>query len=298
MRKYLCILLSTMMVLLIFTSCSNAPETKKGIDNADTSSSDNAALAADETLPVESSSEAADEQANEDALTAQEDGTVITSGDQGDKTAVQKNTAGSAVKSASSAAGSSSGTKNTSSANTSSVKNSSPPPSGTAGSSKPTTSSKPASSAPSKPSTTQGSIGSFTMTDLNGNTANQSILSNYKLTMINVWATYCNPCIEEIPAISSVYNQVKSKGVNIIGVASDGAGKTDVVKEIVSKTGATYKMYIPSSSMLQNSFMSDISFVPTTFFVDQNGNIVGKVTGSKSADAWLKTVNDMLARVS
>lgn len=135
------------------------------------------------------------------------------------------------------------------------------------------------------------------MTDLAGNTATQSILNNYELTMINVWATYCNPCITEIPDIDEVYKEFKGKGVNIIGVALDGPGNVSSIQSIVNKTGATYKMYIPSSSMLNKSFMSNVTFVPTTFFADQNGNLVGSpVSGSRSASAWKKIINERLAQ--
>ena len=136
------------------------------------------------------------------------------------------------------------------------------------------------------------------MTDLNGSSANQSLLNNYKLTMINVWATYCNPCITEIPEISSVYSQVKSKGVNIIGVAKDGPGNTAAIQKIVDDTGASYKMYIPSASMLNSSFMSKVTFVPTTFFADGDGNLVGEpVSGTRTASAWQKIINERLAMV-
>lgn len=134
------------------------------------------------------------------------------------------------------------------------------------------------------------------MTDMSGNTVNQSILNNYDLTMINVWATYCNPCISEIPEIDKVYKELKSSGVNIIGVALDGPGNTDGVKSVINKTNPSYKMYIPSSSMLNNSFMSNVTFVPTTFFADRNGNLIGSpVSGSRTASAWKKIINERLA---
>ena len=135
------------------------------------------------------------------------------------------------------------------------------------------------------------------MTDLAGNTANESILNNYDLTMINVWATYCNPCISEIPDLDKLYKQVKGSGVNIIGVALDGPGNLSGIQRVVDKTGASYKMYIPSSSMLNNSFMSSVTFVPTTFFADRNGNLVGSpVSGTRTAAAWEKVINERLAQ--
>lgn len=200
------------------------------------------------------------------------------------------------------------------SANTSSAGSSSKAPQGTssaAASSKASASSRTDSAPPSgkKPSAgassskaappkqTIGTIGSFTMTNLSGGTVNQSILNGYDLTMINVWATYCNPCITEIPDIDGVYRELKGTGVNIIGVALDGPGNVSGIQSVVNKTGASYGMYIPSASMLQNSFMSNVTFVPTTFFADRNGNLVGSpVSGSRSASAWKKIINERLAQ--
>ena len=298
MRKYLSILLSTMLVLLtLLSSCGKASETKNSNNNNDTSSTISSEQASDAALTSSAlDSETASIIGNE-STQQQDSNAVQTAGNTQEAASGNNKSAGSTaastdVKSASAAASSAPGSTS-SKGNTSSaiITN---PSSGTASSSKPA-----GSGSSSGKSSSVGDMGTFTMTDLNGNTVNQSIFNNYTLTMVNVWATYCNPCIKEMPGINDVYNQVKGKGVNIIGVVSDGTGKLDTVKEIVNKTGASYKMYIPSSSMLQNSFMSNISFVPTTFFVDRNGNRVGSpISGSKTADQWLKTVNDMLARVS
>lgn len=307
MRRYLSILLSTMLVLLtLLSSCGKASETKNSNNSSDISSTINSEQPLDATLE-ETASELSSETASVDGSGSiqQQDGNAVQAAGNtqfaagkagasaaGSNKSASGTEAAADVKSASAAASSASG--NTSSQGNTSSAIISKPSSGTTGSSKPASS----SSASSK-SSSVGDMGTFTMTDLNGNTVNQSIFNNYSLTMVNVWATYCTPCINEIPGINDVYNQVRGKGVNIIGVVSDGEGKLDTVRELVNKTGASYKMYIPSSSMLQNSFMSNLSFVPTTFFVDRNGNRVGSpISGSKTADQWLKTVNDMLARVS
>ncbi|SDN99649.1 TlpA family protein disulfide reductase [Acetanaerobacterium elongatum] len=298
MRKYLSILLSTMLVLLtLLSSCGKASETKNSNINNDTNSTISSEQASDTALTSSAlGSETASIIGNE-STPQQESNAVQAAGNTQEAAAGNSKSTGSTaasieVKSASSAASSAS-SSTSGKGNTSSATITNP-------SSSTTSSSKPAGSSSSyDKSSSAGDMGTFTMTDLNGNAVNQSIFNNYTLTMVNVWATYCNPCIKEMPGIKDVYNQVKGKGVNIIGVVSDGTGKLDTVKEIVNKTGASYKMYIPSSSMLQNSFMSNISFVPTTFFVDRNGNRVGSpISGSKTADQWLKTVNDMLARVS
>lgn len=296
MKRLIAIITAAVTALAFFTACatdvSDAPDsTSSEVSSAEIEVA-NAEQYADNSAPDEDSLNP--DSAEEGAQSADEQGRYAQSN--------QSSTASGSAKGASSgtknngASGSASSKADTSSTNSSSKTDSS---SSKTSSSAPSSSSKPSSSstAPSSKPSSVGTIGSFTMTDLAGNTANQSILNKYDLTMINVWATYCNPCITEIPEIDEVYKEFKSKGVNIIGVAMDGPGNVSSIQSIVNKTGASYKMYIPSSSMLNNSFMSNVTFVPTTFFVDRNGDLVGSaVSGSRTASAWRKILNERLAQ--
>ena len=58
---------------------------------------------------------------------------------------------------------------------------------------------------------------SFESTDLDGNKITSDIYSNNKITMINIWGTFCGPCIREMPELAQLSEEYKSKGVEIIG---------------------------------------------------------------------------------
>ena len=139
--------------------------------------------------------------------------------------------------------------------------------------------------------------------DIYGNKIDDSLLAGYKLTMVNVWATYCNPCISEMPELAKLNRDWQEKGVQIIGLLSDAAdnvlnpiaSKVDLAKDIAEATGADYPHLMPSMELHQK-VLSQVSAVPTTFFVDENGMMVGYAyMGSKDYAAWNQIIEETLA---
>lgn len=144
----------------------------------------------------------------------------------------------------------------------------------------------------------------FNATDLQGNTVNEEILLGHKLTMVNVWATFCNPCIEEMPDLGVLSQEYADKGVQIVGMVSDvmaSDGSIDqeqvaLAQEIVDSTGASYTHIIPGEDLY--SILYQITSVPTTFFVDESGNQVGKAyLGSRDKESWKVIIAKMLEEV-
>lgn len=154
--------------------------------------------------------------------------------------------------------------------------------------------------------TTQpGILSVFTAQDLQGNGVNQEILAGKKLTMVNVWATFCGPCINEMPDLGALAQEYADKGVQIVGLlsdanASDGsvsASQVELAQEIVDATGANYLHIIPGTDMM--GLLYQITSVPTTFFVDETGKQVGTAyVGAKSKDAWAAIIDQMLEEVA
>ena len=78
-----------------------------------------------------------------------------------------------------------------------------------------------------------GVMSRFTATDLEGVEVDQSIFSDYKLTMVNVWATFCTPCINEMPDLGELAAEYSDQGVRIVGLVLDtldSDGSIDVYK--------------------------------------------------------------------
>lgn len=140
----------------------------------------------------------------------------------------------------------------------------------------------------------------FEATTTDGETWNSDKLANSKLTMINVWATYCNPCLAEMPDLGELAAEYDTAEFQIIGVVSDvmADGSTDdieYVKELISETKANYPHLLLNESLYM-SFVGAIDAVPTTFFVRQDGSMVGYLTGALEKENWKALIDDLLAQ--
>lgn len=120
---------------------------------------------------------------------------------------------------------------------------------------------------------------------------------------MNVWTTWCSPCVGEIPHLSELNEELKGEGFNVIGIVMDAVDgqngdviqeKVDVARQVCEKTGVIYDMIIPDDVLL-NGRLKGIAAYPETFFVDQTGKIVGDtVVGADSKEGWLKTIEKEL----
>ena len=141
---------------------------------------------------------------------------------------------------------------------------------------------------------------SFEAVDMEGNTVSADIFSETKLTMVNVWATYCLPCLREMPGLGELADEYESGEFQILGIISDVPEGTeqktmDLVAELIEKTGADYPHLLLNRS-LHDALLTNVSAVPTTFFIDENGTILDTVIGSMDKSAWEEKVNALLGK--
>lgn len=140
-------------------------------------------------------------------------------------------------------------------------------------------------------------VSGFSTTDLDGNTVDSSILSQSKLTVLNVWATYCTPCVNEMPDLESLSQNYKDKGVQVIGLVADvfdDEQKKAEAKEILSATGATFTNLLPDQ-VLDDTLLYDITGTPTTLFLDSEGKVLKIVEGTRDLEALSDIVDELLA---
>ena len=138
----------------------------------------------------------------------------------------------------------------------------------------------------------------FTAADIDGNTVTSDIFSKSKLSMVNVWATYCNPCISEMPALAEIAEAYDASEFQIVGVISDVMEGDDVsgAEKLISQTKADY-LHLVINESLYNSMLTGVSAVPTTIFVDSEGKTVNVVVGAKGKEDWENLINEMLKEV-
>ena len=139
--------------------------------------------------------------------------------------------------------------------------------------------------------------------DIDGKEFSGKEFSDYDLTMVNVFATWCSPCVQEIPDLAEIQKEMKDKGVNIVGVVTDTVDQTGENREALEKaklirerSKAEYPFLIPDKSNF-NGRLSGIQAFPETFFVDKKGQIVGETySGSHNKKAWLEIIEKELAK--
>lgn len=149
-------------------------------------------------------------------------------------------------------------------------------------------------------------VGKFETKGIDGKDYTEKVFSDYDLTLVNIFTTWCSPCVNEIPELEKLYEEMKEKGVGVVGVVldtvgDDGKQDEETVKKagvLQEKTKASYPFLIPDSTMM-NGRLNGISAFPETFFVDKEGNIVGETyTGSHTLDEWKEIVEKELKNVS
>lgn len=133
---------------------------------------------------------------------------------------------------------------------------------------------------------------------MEGNAVSSEIFSETKLTMVNVWATYCNPCLREMPGLGELANAYATDEFRIVGVISDvaeGADQRtlDYAADLVEQTSADYTHLLLNES-LYYALLTDVTAVPTTFFIDSNGVILDTVVGSMDRSSWEERINELL----
>lgn len=143
-----------------------------------------------------------------------------------------------------------------------------------------------------------GSAISFETTDLDGNPVSSAdIFSQNKITMVNIWGTFCGPCINEMPDLEILNQRIGDKGCGLVGVVIDAGGDYQMAvigtaEEIIADTGASYLNLLPWEG-IDDQFPAQ--YIPTTYFVDSHGNIVGETAvGSRGADDYEALIDEAL----
>jgi len=138
--------------------------------------------------------------------------------------------------------------------------------------------------------------------DIHGKEFSSKDFANYDLTMVNVFATWCTACIQEIPDLVEVQKEMQAKGVNIVGIVTDTVDDTgenrealEKAKLIQEKTKANYSFLMPDKTNF-NGRLNGIQALPETFFVDKNGQIVGETySGSHNKKDWTAIIEKELS---
>ena len=120
-------------------------------------------------------------------------------------------------------------------------------------------------------------VADFTLPDLHGRTVQLSALRG-KVVFINVWATWCPPCVEEMPTIQRLYQQLHERGLEVITISVDALG-AQVVTPFMRNYQLTFPVLLDPTSTIERLYRT--SGVPESFIVDKQGRLVEKIVGPR-----------------
>jgi cytochrome c-type biogenesis protein len=117
-----------------------------------------------------------------------------------------------------------------------------------------------------------------------------------KLTLVNLWSTWCAPCREEMPGLEKIHAGHSAGDLTVLGVVVMDHAPASAVKAAAEAAKATYRIVVDSEKDTQRAF-GGVATVPTSFLLDSKGTILRKFVGTspKQMEALAKDVDDVLA---
>lgn len=131
----------------------------------------------------------------------------------------------------------------------------------------------------------------FQTVDRNGNAVDETVFAGYDLIMINCWAYWCGPCINEMPDLEQIHQAYPD--LLLLGVSVDN-DEPILVRRAVETTGVTYPILEPAGDLLTLTTVSQ--YIPATFFLAPDGTLLSEepYVGSKSYEAWAAIIEEYL----
>ena len=117
----------------------------------------------------------------------------------------------------------------------------------------------------------------FTLRNLKGNLEG---LDDHlgKVIIVNFWATWCTPCVKEMPSFENLYRRFRSKGLTILAVSLD-KNSPSKVQEFVDKYKLSFPVLLDTDGVAEKLYPSFT--IPFTYVVDKQGRVVARVDGGK-----------------
>ena len=115
----------------------------------------------------------------------------------------------------------------------------------------------------------------FTLPGLNGELISLSDFKGYAV-LVNVWATWCPPCVYEMPSMEKLHQQFESENFKILAVSIDSLG-AKAVAPFMEKHNLSFQALIDPAGTIQTAY--GINNIPQSFIIDKQGNIIKKIFG-------------------
>ncbi|MGL5382926.1 MAG: TlpA disulfide reductase family protein [Culicoidibacterales bacterium] len=127
-----------------------------------------------------------------------------------------------------------------------------------------------------------------------------SLFSTKKITLVNIWATYCSACIDELQDLQEIFTELKTDDIGVLGIVSDlkiNSYKEKDLKKAVAVIQENQVSYpnIFADDLFVEYATGKLFVTPTTVFVDHQGNVIGEVIESALSKAeYLEIITKIL----
>ena len=98
-----------------------------------------------------------------------------------------------------------------------------------------------------------------------------------RVVLLNVWATWCHPCRDEIPELRAVHARYRDRGLELVGVSVDVDGADEQIRQFMKEFDMTYPVWLDPEERVSTQFL--IVGVPATFVIDKGGVLRWRKTG-------------------
>ena len=139
-------------------------------------------------------------------------------------------------------------------------------------------------------STSLGEAPDFTLPTLAGDSLRLADLRG-QIVVLNFWATWCAPCVEEIPELIDLHDELNPHGLTVLGVSLDEEGP-DLIKPFTDRFGITYPIPLDDGAVAEA--YGGVWALPTTYVIDPEGQIMQRVIGLFPVEEMRPKFREML----
>lgn len=134
----------------------------------------------------------------------------------------------------------------------------------------------------------------FNATDVDGKPVTNAIFASKKITIVNIWGTFCPPCIGEMPELGELAKNMPADAqlIGLVCDAEEGSPQIQDAQKILRDAGANFVNIIPDKNLLR--FLNDVDAVPTTIFVNSKGEIIGRAIVGADVEGYRNELAKLL----
>lgn len=130
----------------------------------------------------------------------------------------------------------------------------------------------------------------FPAADLDGSLSEiADLFAHNEITVLNVWTTWCGPCIAELPALQALHDSLRERGCGVLGLLADS--DTDAARALIADNGIAYPVLLGPDDLAD---ILPLEYVPTTFLIGRDGTVLAAPIVGADAEAYGAAVERLL----